>query len=80
MLLRFGKDQPRLTNHATVSALQPWNGHDQLDLTRPHRRQLETPFLLPESNHLPGLTSGALEFAGMDMPVKNRLAALKTAR
>jgi len=63
-----------------VFALQARDFDDQFDLTRSYRQQLETTLLVPESNHIAGLTSTALQLIGVQAAVENGLAPNKTAR
>jgi hypothetical protein len=47
---------------------------------RSYRQQLETTLLVPESNHIAGLTVDALQFVGVQAAAKNGLALDKTVR
>jgi hypothetical protein len=80
VLLRLGKHQAGLSDGPTAFALQARDFDDQFDLTRSYRRQLETTLLVPESNHIAGLTAAALELVGVQAAVKNGLAFNKTVR
>jgi hypothetical protein len=80
MLFRLGKNQVGLPEGPTAFALEARNRDDQFDLSRSYRQQLETTLLVPESDHMAGLTDATLQLVGMQGPVKDGLAPNKTAR